>query len=75
MKTFSVRTMPEEFRDVVSRDEAEALKALSAGDLTEILNLSVFPLPYRDGLSLFPASTQLRNKAIREKEVGKWING
>ena len=40
MKTFVVRmeTMPEEFWDVVSRDEDEALKALTsiAEDLTEV---------------------------------------
>ena len=38
VKTFAIRmeTTPEEFWDIVSRDEDEALKALSAEDLTEV---------------------------------------
>ena len=38
VKTFAVRmeTTPEEFWDIVNRDEDEALKALSAEDLTEV---------------------------------------
>jgi len=41
VKTFAVRmeTTPEEFWDIVSHDEDEALKALSAEDLTQVFAL------------------------------------
>ena len=44
MKTFVVgtETTREEYRDVVSRDEDEALKALSAEDLTEVFEFVSF---------------------------------
>ena len=43
VKTFVVRmeTMLEEFWDVVSRDEDEALKALSTEDLTEVFEFVI----------------------------------
>ena len=44
VKTFVVgtETTPEEFRDIVNRDEDEALKALSAEDLTEVFEFVSF---------------------------------